>query len=344
MSKDSTENIKQKQAHYIAAIPFVFIALLLAYKTNSSIRVLSSTWTSGTINGRPEVVAFGPYTVAVGIFERSINYFLVIWPALVFGILIGAAVRAFISPDWFARLTKRRSVRTQLAAGLAGTPLMLCSCCVAPVFTSVAKSSVRLGPAIGLMLASPALNPAALALTFMLFNPRVAAARLILAVAAVLFVGPAVEQIFRDVRLNRASEELSAVTEGSTFVKFLDSIGVVTIRTVPGLIAGVVASMMIVQWLPAHVLASQGAKFAAVLITATIAVPLALPTFLELPLALSLLAAGFPAGAAVAFLFAGPAVNLPSLLNVAGLAGWKPAALIAILVWALAVIGGLLAG
>ena len=102
--------------------------------------------------------------------------------------------------------------------------------------------------------------------------------------------------------------------------------------------------MMIVQWLPAHVLASQGAKFAAVLITATIAVPLALPTFLELPLALSLLAAGFPAGAAVAFLFAGPAVNLPSLLNVAGLAGWKPAALIAILVWALAVIGGLLAG
>src|SRR5439155_1120595 len=203
---------------------------LLAYKANSSIRVLSSTWTSGTINGRPEVVAFGSTTATIGIFERSINYFLAIWPALVFGILIGAAVRAFISPDWFARLTKRGSLKTQLAAGLAGTPLMLCSCCVAPVFTSVAETSVRLGPAIGLMLASPALNP------------------------------------------------------------------------------------------------------------------LALPTFLELPLALSLLAAGFPAGAAVAFLFAGPAVNLPSLLNVARLTGWKPAALITILVWGLAVIGGLLVG
>jgi len=49
---------------------------------------------------------------------------------------------------------------------LAGAPLMLCSCCVAPIFTGVYERSARLGPSLGLMLAAPALNPAALILTF----------------------------------------------------------------------------------------------------------------------------------------------------------------------------------
>src|SRR6185295_4665881 len=135
---------------------------------NSAIKVLQSSWSSGTIAGKPNVVAFGEHVSAIGAIERSANYFLVIWPALVFGILIAAAVRAFVSPQWIGRLLGERSMKTQIAAGLAGAPLMLCSCCIAPVFTSVAERSARVGPALGLMLASPSLNPAALTLTFML--------------------------------------------------------------------------------------------------------------------------------------------------------------------------------
>ena len=80
----------------------------------------------------------------------------------------------------------------------------------------------------------------------------------------------------------------------------------------------------------------------AIVVVASVAVPLALPTFLEIPLALSLLAAGLPAGAAVALLFAGPAVNLPSLLATARIAGWKVAVSTAGFVWLLALTGGLL--
>jgi len=100
--------------------------------------------------------------------------------------------------------------------------------------------------------------------------------------------------------------------------------------------------MLIVQWLPARVFASPGAGFAAIFVTATVAVPLALPTFLEIPLALGLLAAGFPSGAAVALLFAGPAVNLPSLLSIARISGWKVAGSVATMVWLFAVCGGYL--
>jgi uncharacterized membrane protein YraQ (UPF0718 family) len=69
-----------------------------------------------------------------------------------------------------------------------------------------------------------------------------------------------------------------------------------------------------------------------------------MPTFFELPLALIVLAAGMPTGAAVAVLIAGPATNLPSLFTVARSTGWKVPALVAAAVWGLAVIGGVLAG
>jgi uncharacterized membrane protein YraQ (UPF0718 family) len=69
--------------------------------------------------------------------------------------------------------------------------------------------------------------------------------------------------------------------------------------------------------------------------------PIALPTFFEIPLAATLLAAGAPAAAATAVLFVGPAVNLPSLLTVGHTAGWKVASLIALMVWLVAFAGGL---
>lgn len=61
-------------------------------------------------------------------------------------------------------------------------------------------------------------------------------------------------------------------------------------------------------------------RLAAVLtigIVAAVAVLIALPTFFEIPLALLLLQVGAPEGAALALLFAGPIVNLPSLLVLA---------------------------
>jgi uncharacterized membrane protein YraQ (UPF0718 family) len=331
--------------HYLIFIPLLIGLALLFYKTNTSLRVLRSAWDSGSIASRPEVVAFGQQVSATGVLERSANYLLVVWPALVFGILIGAGVRAFVSPDWFARLTKGRLVTTQVAAGLAGAPLMLCSCCVAPIFASVAHVSSRLGPALGLMLASPALNPAALALTFILFEPEIGTARIILSATAVLLIGPIVEWMFQGVSLNVPAKATPAASEERRPVmQFLESVITISIWTLPGLIVGLVASMLIVQSLPAGTFVSPGAQIAAIVLAATIAIPLALPTFLEIPLALSLLAAGFPAGAAVALLFAGPIINLPSLFSVARAGGWKPAAVVALLVWILSITGGLLMG
>src|SRR5262249_17531941 len=135
--------------------------------------------------------------------------------------------------------------------------------------------------------------------------------------------------------------ELTAHSPDET-PSFAQALYSVVVRTIPALLAGLLCSMFLVQWLPAGIFASGTARSLAILSVATLAVPLALPTFLEIPLALSLLAAGLPTGAALALLFAGPAINLPSLFATARLAGWKVALSVAGLVWLIAAGAGLL--
>jgi len=67
-----------------------------------------------------------------------------------------------------------------------------------------------------------------------------------------------------------------------------------------------------------------------------------MPTFFEIPLALVMLSAGAPAGAGVAMLIAGPAINLPSLFTIARSTNWRVAAAVALTIFAVAVAGGLL--
>src|SRR6266568_6744122 len=162
---------------YFVLPVLVIVGALIAYKSSTALGVIGKVSGTGAFTPRGNIIPRVGVSEA-GIVTRTLNYFLVIWPALVFGILISAAVSTFVSPQWLSRLLGRRSLRSQVFAGLAGTPLMLCSCCVAPIFTSVYERSARLGPSLGLMLAAPALNPAALILTFMLFDYRVGMVRL----------------------------------------------------------------------------------------------------------------------------------------------------------------------
>jgi len=87
-----------------------------------------------------------------------------------------------------------------------------------------------------------------------------------------------------------------------------------------------------------------GPKVLILLVVATGALLFSMPSFFEIPLTLSLLAGGASAGAAVAVLMAGPAINLPSLRVIPRYGHWKVAALVAAVVRAsaTAIAGGLM--
>ena len=219
---------------------------------------------------------------------------------------------------------------------------MLCSCCVAPIFTGMYERSARLGPSLGLMLAAPALNPAALILTFMLFSYEIGATRAVASAGAVLFIGMIADRIFGQTKVHCEADGWQAEAGPSDIVNFLRTCALVAVRLVPVIIVGVVLSMIIAQVLPVRTFDSSVAKFAMIAVVAAFAVPLALPTFFEIPLALILLASGAPPGAAVAMLIAGPSVNLPSLFTIMRSTNWKVAALVGASIWILAVAGGTL--
>ena len=116
----------------------------------------------------------------------------------------------------------------------------------------------------------------------------------------------------------------------------------IAIQTIPLIVLGILVAMLIPSRLLAQTFASVGGGAVIGGLVAFFAVPVALPSFFEIPLAFSILAAGAPVGAAAAVLFAGPIINLPSLLVVGRRASWKAAVLLAFSVWVIAFSGGLI--
>src|SRR5262249_10552759 len=137
---------------------------LFYYKWGSAEAAIGAVRASGRWSGNAAALTTGDALRA------SVVYFRRIWIALAVGLVIAAMVRAFVAPRRIVALFGRgQSIRSQITSGLTGAPLMLCSCCVTPVFQSVYETGARLSSALTVMLASPGLNPAALLLTFLLF-------------------------------------------------------------------------------------------------------------------------------------------------------------------------------
>jgi uncharacterized protein len=323
------------------------LAGLIGYKANGGLKRFNQLRTTGSLPIHTEALhrPAGSGLTATG--AQTLAYLNIVWPALVFGLLISAAVHASISPRRLATLFGQGMVKPQLAAAVAGAPLMLCSCCVAPMFPAVYRRSQRLGPSLAFTLAAPALNPAALTFSFLLFPLAIAGTRLLMAVVLVVLVSALVARIAGPVQVRTgAVDELAETGDGVVdFIRgYFRSLAHITLRTVPWILLGIWVSMILANRIPMQTLASGGPKVLILLVVATGALLLTLPTFFEIPLALSLLAAGASAGTALAVLIAGPAINLASLLVIARYSHWKVAALVGAAVWATAVAGGLLIG
>jgi len=314
----------------------VVLCGLFYYKWGSAAAAIAGVRATGGWSGTAAALTTGNALWA------SMFYFRRIWIALAFGLVIAATVRAFVSPRRVVALFGRaHSIRSQVVWGLSGAPLMLCSCCVTPVFQSVYETGVRLSSALTLMLASPGLNPAALLLTFLLFPAKIGWARLGGALAVAILLPPILERVSG---LSHAAAPLvgdllernERPTMREAAWSFVQALGDVALRTIPFIVVGAVLSSLVMPW---SLRLSTGGPVVVALVAA-LAVVVALPTFFELPLAIVLVSAGSP-GAAAAMLVAGPIVNLPSLMILGRQTRPKVAAGLAAGVWLIAVVAGL---
>src|SRR5215467_1516392 len=200
-----------------------------------------------------------------GILLSTLHYFQRIWPALVYGILVGAIVRSMVSPRWVVSFLGRGGAKSTLAGAAAGSPLMLCSCCVTPVFTGVYERGASVGSALSLMLASPGLNIAALALTFVLMPLRFGVLRLLAALIAVLVVAPTIGKLFAGSvrRPPVAAGEVAQPGWRPLVLRFVKNLGYMAVVTLPLIVVGVALSAWLLPYTAQ--LSAYGATLAVVL-------------------------------------------------------------------------------
>src|SRR5262249_52427467 len=152
--------------------------------------------------------------------------------------------------------------------------------CAAPVFENVYGRTRRLDASLALMLAAPALNPAALALTFILFPVSVAAGRL--ALTAAVLVGIAGIATLMSKPTTEIPEEPHAREQHSLLAAYADSLMHVSLRTVPLILVGILIAILIfnhLQMLSFGV--SNSAKMLILFIDAVLLLPM--PTLFEIP-------------------------------------------------------------
>jgi len=169
-----------------------------------------------------------------------------------------------------------------------------------------------LDASLALMLAAPAMNPAALALTFILFPLSVAAGRLALTAAALVGIagiGTLVSHATTETPEQHPSREQQSLLAG-----YAESVLHVSLRTVPLILVGVPIAILIFNYLqqihPFGVANSAG--MLSLFLCAVLLLPM--PTLFETPLAYSLLLSGAPFGliTAVLFIWAGRQLAVPS--------------------------------
>lgn len=112
-------------------------------------------------------------------------------PFLVLGVVLSAAIAAFVPPTFFARvLPKNRAAAVPVAAS-AGVILPGCECASVPVAGGLMSRGVAPAAAFAFLLSSPAINPVVLASTAVAFpgKPEMVLGRFLASLATATIVG-----------------------------------------------------------------------------------------------------------------------------------------------------------
>jgi uncharacterized protein len=112
-------------------------------------------------------------------------------PFLVIGVLLSAAITAFVPASFFERVLPRRSALAVPVAGAAGAVLPGCECASVPVAGSLIGRGVAPAAAFAFLLSAPAINPIVLIATAVAFpgEPGMVLARLCASLVVAVVMG-----------------------------------------------------------------------------------------------------------------------------------------------------------
>ena len=281
-------------------------------------------------------------------FFTLFSYIQKAWFCLGMAFLIAGAVQVFIPKELVAKHLGRRSLKAYFVAAFGGPLLSVCSCSIIPLFAAIKKKGAGLGPAITFLLATPAINPVAIILTFSLISWQFVIGRIILALSAAIITGVIIERIWDKQELDGNSELKVEYQEKPLNLKedlkeWLVNVWDSVKKILPLVLLGIFIIGIIKIFLTPEVISKYlGQGFWQIALASIMGVVMYTPTLVEIPFVRELLVLGMGTGPALAFLLTGPALSLPSMLGVSRVIKWKIVLSYALTMWILGIIGGLI--
>lgn len=287
---------------------------------------------AGQPRGGPSLAAGWDFTVEYG---KSI------WNALVVALVLAAAIQALLPRRWLVGTLAGRLPTVR--GGFLAVPMMMCTCCTAPLTVTLRRSGVSLPATLAYWLGNPTLNPAVLAFMAVLLPWQWVATRLIVGAALVFVVTGWIARLAGDGAtrgLGIDPEELPDEPLAQAPRRFVRALARLSATLVPEYFVVVFAVGALHGWL----FPFDGGDWAvaAALLAAVVGTLVVIPTAGEIPILQGLAAAGAASGLLGTLLIALPAVSLPSLAMVARALTMRVTVLTGLAVMATSLLGGLL--
>ncbi|GAA1267926.1 permease [Planotetraspora silvatica] len=240
-------------------------------------------------------------------------------PFLVFGVLLSAAITAFVPPSFWTRALPRHPYVAVPIAGAAGAVLPGCECASVPVASGLMARGVTPAAALAFLLSSPAINPVVVVATAVAFpqQPLMVVSRFCASLAVAVLVGWVWLRFGRSGWLRIPSRPPAS---GSSWAAFRDAMRHDLLHAGGFLVVGGLTAATLNVVVPRTWLASvAGIPVLSVVALGLLAVLLSICSEADAFVAASLTA--FSPTAKLAFLVVGPMVDLKLIALQAGTFG-----------------------
>lgn len=273
------------------------------------------------------------------------NYFMSFWEMtllmhgyIIFGLLVAGVIREFISDDYIRKNLGGRGLWPSVKAALLGLPLPLCSCSVIPLAASLRKSGAGKGAVTSFFISTPMTGADSIIATYGVFGWVITLFRVVSASLAAIIAGFVTDIIYKDQNEPDGEPVIkeggcctdsccsSAKPEKATLAgriknifryAFADLLGDIAYPLLVGLFLAALITMIISP----DMAGSDAGIVTGYLIAFAVGIPLYVCSISAIPIAMSLLIAGFSPGAAFVFLAGAPATNIVALNIVKNMLG-----------------------
>ena len=249
----------------------------------------------------------------------SLETWVAFSPFLLFGALLSGMLHVLLPSGFIRRhLRGRRGVWKAVALGI---PLPLCSCGVIPAGLGLKKDGASDGATLGFIISTPQTGVDAILVSGAFLGWPFALLKVLAAAVTGIVGGHLADGLTLghdpSSKMSQTAESPphTSETNQSTLKRLIDH-SLSILEPIWGwVVAGVLISALLEVYLPEDLLIHMGAYSVAVAFGVTLlaSLPLYVCATASVPIAAALVAKGFPIGAALVFLMAGPATNVATL-------------------------------